>query len=382
MAALRFFTASATFALVLLGCATPLMAQISAQPTTNLPTDMPTEASRPVSISGQVALDDGTPLAEPVELQRVCGNVVKGEVTTDSKGRFTILLENNTLTTFQSASEGGGASEMGAQLGSRTSQTTRTQLWGCEIRALLPGYVAGSVSLAGRDFSMPVSVGTIVMRRINSGGIGTSVSATALQAPEQARKEFDKARDAYAKKKFEDADKHLAKAVELYPQYANALDLRGRVQRAQKSDADAEKSFLSAIAADDKYVLPYIHLAQLQAIHGKWEEVVRLSNKAVELDPVSFPDPYYFSTVAYLKLNNAKEARRAVARVLELDKEHRFPRAELIMGNMLRFEGNIPGSTEHYRKYVALNPPDPELPAIKAYLADMEKPKPSPAKPN
>ena len=248
--------------LLLLGFSAPLFAQISAQPTTNLPTEMPTEANRPVSISGQVALADGTPLAEPVELQRVCGNVVKGEVTTDSKGRFTILLENDNLTSFQSASEGGGASEMGARLGSRTSQTTRTQLWGCEIRALLPGYFSGSVSLAGRDFSMPVSVGTIVMRRINSNGIGTSVSATALQAPEAARKEFDKARDAYAKKKLDDADKHLAKAVELYPQYANALDLRGRVQRAQKSDADAEKSFLAAIAADDKYVLPYIHLAQ------------------------------------------------------------------------------------------------------------------------
>lgn len=379
---LRPIVRSVSPVLLLLGFSAPLSAQISAQPTTNLPTEMPTEANRPVSISGQVALDDGTPLAEPVELQRVCGNVVKGEVTTDSKGRFTILLENNTPTTFQSASEGGGAAEMGAQIGFRTSQTTRTQLWGCEIRALLPGYFSGSVSLAGRDFSMPVSVGTIVMRRINANGIGTSVSATALQAPEAARKEFDKARDAYAKKKFDEADKHLAKAVELYPQYANALDLRGRVQRAQKSDADAEKSFLAAIAADEKYVLPYIHLAQLQATHGKWEEVVRLSNKAVELDPVSFPDPYYFSTVAYLKLNNAKDAKRTVTKVLELDKEHRFPRAELIMGNMLRFEGNIPGSTEHYRKYVALNPPDPELPAIKAYLAELEKPKPGPAKPN
>ena len=105
----------------------------------------------------------------------------------------------------------------------------------------------------------------------------------------------------------------------------------------------------------------------------KWEDVLRLSNKAVELDPVSFPDPYYFSTVAYLKLNNAKDARRTVTKVLELDKEHRFPRAELIMGNFLRFEGDIPGSTEHYRKYVSLNPPAPELPAIKAYLADLEK---------
>lgn len=359
---------------------TPLLAQISAQPTTNLPSAFHTETNRPVTISGQVALDDGTQLTEAVEIQRVCGNIVKGEVFSDSRGRFTILMDDKSLSTFQNASEGGGATEMGAQMGSRTSQTTRTQLWNCEIRVLHPGYSAGSVSLAGRDFSMPVSLGTIPLHRIGTGK-GTSISATSLQAPENARKEYDKARDEFSKKKLEDADKHLAKAIELYPQYAAALDMRGRVQRALKQDQEAEKSFQAAIAADEKYVPPYLHLATMHVLKSQWPEVLRLSDKAIELDPGSSPDPYYFNTVAYLMLHKVPEAKKNVTKVLEIDKAGRFPRAELIMGNILRSEGDIAGSADHLRRYIQLDPQGKDVPNIQAYLEDLAKAKEKPASP-
>lgn len=364
----RFLLAS--FSLVSLNMAA--IAQISAQPTTNLPSHLPSETNRPVEISGHVVLDDGTPLTEPVEVQRVCGNIVKGEFYSDSRGNFTILMDDKSIPAFQSASEGGGATTMGADMGSRVSQTTRTQLWGCEVRALLPGYLSGSVSLAGRDFSLPVSLGAITLHRVG-GGTGTSISATALQAPESARKEYDKGRDDFAKKKFADADKHLAKAIELYPRYASALDLRGREQRTRRLDTEAEKSFADAIAADEKYVPPYLHLAQLHATHGKWPEVIRLSDKALELDGGSYPDPYYFKTVAHIMLKQIPEAKRNATKVLELDRDHRFPRAELIMGNILRHENDIPGAAEHLRKYIQLDPNAREAPDIQAYLDDLGK---------
>ena len=347
-------------------------AQISGQPTTNLPSSMPTETNRPVSISGQVALDDGTPLNEPVEVQRVCGNVIHGEVYSDSAGKFTILLDDSSGPSFQSASEGGGATTMGAQMGDHLSRTTRTQLWGCDIRVLFPGYRSGSVSLAGRDFTMPVSLGTIVLHRIGNAPT-SAVSATTMQAPAEARKEYDKARDEFAKKRFDKADKHLAKAIELYPRYAVALDLRGRVQRAQKKDQDAGKYYQAAIDADSKFVPPYLHLAALEALKAQWPEVVRLSQKAIDLDPLGYTDPYYYQTVAYLMLQNVPDAKRTVTKVLELDTEHRFPRAELIMGNILRSEGDISGSADHLRKYVQLDPSSRDVPNIQAYLAELDK---------
>jgi hypothetical protein len=348
------------------------LAQISAQPTTGLPSEMPTETNRPVSINGKVVLEDGTPAGEPVEVQRVCGNIVQGQAYSDSRGNFTILMDDKSNPAFQSASEGGGATQLGAQIGSHTSQTTRTQLWGCDIRAQLPGYTAGLVSLAGRDFSTPVNLNPIVLHRVGNAA-GNSISATAALAPANARKEFDKARDDFSKKKFADADKHLAKAVEFYPNYASALDLRGREQRAQKLDAEAEKSFLAALKADEKYIPPYLHLAALNATRANWAEVLRLSNRAIELDPANYTEPYYYKTVAHLMLKQVPEAKQSVAKVLEMDNEHRFNRAELIMGNILRSEGDIAGASVHYRNYVKLEPKSPDAPNIQEYLASLDK---------
>src|ERR1700742_850799 len=104
-----------------------VQAQISAQPPTNRPSDLPTETRRPVSISGAVVLEDGSPLSEPVQIQRVCGNIVHGENYSDSRGKYTIWMNEDSGIGFQQASEGGGNGTMGAQLGGRSSQTTRTQ---------------------------------------------------------------------------------------------------------------------------------------------------------------------------------------------------------------------------------------------------------------
>ena len=357
-------------------CSNPnyLYAQISAQPTTNRPSDLPSETRRPVSISGAVVLEDGAQLAEPVQVQRVCGNVVYGENYTDARGKFTIWIDENSIIGFQGASEGGGATTMGAQLGNRTSQTTRTQLWGCEIRALLPGYSAGAISLAGRDFSTPVTIGNIVLHRIG-GSFGHSVSANDLQAPADARKEFEKGREDYFKKKYDDADKHLTKAVGLYPNYASALDLRGRAQRGRRMDDEAEKSFRAAIAADEKFVAPYLHLAALLASHGSWPEVIAMSDKAIELDANAYTEPYYLKAVAQLMTKQAPEAKVNISKVLEMDKDHRFPRAEMMMGNILRSEGNDAGAAEHLNNYLKMEPNGPDAPKIRQYLAGIQQEK-------
>ena len=350
---------------------TVVFAQISAQPTTNLPSAFPSETNRPVSISGRIVLEDGTALAEAVEVQRICGNVVKGDSFSDSQGKFTVFLDDKSNVAFQSASEGGGVTEMGAQMGGRASQTTRTQLWGCEVRAVLPGYVSGAVSLAGIDFSAPVTLSPIVMRRVSSGA-GNSISAIALKAPKDARAEYDKGREDFSKKKYDDADKHLTKAVEKYPQYASAYDLRGRVQRAQQKNDEAEKSFRSAIEADKEYVPPYLHLAALQASRGKWDDVVQFSDQAIKLDDRSYAEPYYFKAVAHLKLNQVAEAQQNLTKLLDVDKEHHFPKGDLMLGNILRAQGDKAGAIGHFQNYIRYEPVAADAARVKAFLQEYE----------
>jgi tetratricopeptide (TPR) repeat protein len=323
-------------------------------------------------------LDDGTQLAESVQVQRVCGVVVYGQEYSDAHGKYTILIDENSTRGFQGASEGGGATTLGAQIGNRTSQTTRTQLWGCEIRALLPGYSAGSVSLAGRDFSTPVTLGNIVLHRIR-GSASSSISVQDLRVPADARKELEKGREEYFKKKYDNADKHLAKAISLYPKYASALDLRGRAQRALRKDDEAEKSFRAAIAVDEKFVTPYLHLAALLATRGNWPEVIALSDTAIKLDADAYTEPYYLKAVAQLMTKQVPEAKINISKVLEMDKDHLFPRAELMMGNILRSEGNNAAAAERLENYLKMEPNAPDAPKIREYLAGIERDKSPPA---
>jgi tetratricopeptide (TPR) repeat protein len=334
---------------------------------------MPTETRRPASISGQVVLEDGTPSREPVEILRVCGNMVRRETYSNEKGKFTIILdENSTSKTLQGASEGGGTAEFGAQIGNRISTTTRTQLWGCEIRAALPGFTSSSVSLQGRDFSMPVTIPPIVLRR-SRGVEGNIINAISAKAPEDARKEFEKGREEFLKKKYSDADKHLARAIHLYPQYSTAMDLRGRAQRLMKQDAEAEKSFLAAINVDEKFIPPYIQLAGLNASQARWDNVLLLGGKVIEFDPFNYPDAYFLKAFAHFNLKQMAEAETNAKKAVEIDKEHRFPRAELLLGRILQAKGDNVAAAEHLRNYLKLEPTSSEVKSINEFLAKVEQ---------
>jgi tetratricopeptide (TPR) repeat protein len=59
------------------------------------------------------------------------------------------------------------------------------------------------------------------------GGTADSVSVADMQVPEKARKALNKARELLAKHRTDDAQKQLARALEIYPHYSEALRERG-----------------------------------------------------------------------------------------------------------------------------------------------------------
>lgn len=330
---------------------------------TNIPNFPTSEPSRPIFLRGKVILDQGMQVPQPIPIQRVCGATVRREGYTDTRGNFSFIVGENS--SFQDASEAGSFS-------GRPTQITTRQLWSCEIRADLPGYVSSSISLAGRDFNDTSEIGTIVLRRISGGGEGNSISVTSLKAPEKARKEYQKALESYEKQKYADADKHLAKALAEYPQYAAAWELRGKEQQNQRQFEEAGKSYQAAIAADTNFVTPYVRLALLEALKSNWPEVLQLSERAISLDSVSYPDAYFLNGVAHYNLQQFAEAERSAARAVQLDRDHRLPRAELLLANLLQLRGDNSAAAEHFKSYLKLEPQSSEAKAINEFLAKYE----------
>ena len=118
---------------------------------------------------------------------------------------------------------------------------------GCELRAALAGFRSDGVNLGMRHSLDNPDVGTIVLHRM-ANVEGSSISATSAMAPKDAKKAYEKAMNDLKKDKWDDADKELSKAVDIYPKYAAAWYQLGFVQQHQNNLDAARKSYAQALS--------------------------------------------------------------------------------------------------------------------------------------
>ena len=344
--------------------------------------------NRPIFLSGKVMMDDGTPPPEPVVIERVCNSVVRGEAYTDSKGRFSFQLGQNTGMIQDASSSSAldsGTRVGGTSLGDtgRPLQTGRNpsdqrlplsnnDVIGCDIRASLPGFRSDLVNLSGRRTFDNPDLGTIVLHRLGNVE-GTTISATSLRAPKDARKAFEKGTDALRKSKIADAQKNLEKAVELYPQYASAWYELGRINEAQKDVAQARAYYSQALAADPKFVKPYLRMALLSAAENNWREVVDQTIRVMKLDSVDFPEAYYYNSVANLRLGKIDAAEASARQAEKLDTEHRIPQVQHVLGAILYDKKDYAGAGERLRDFLKYAPADGDADKVKRQLEELDR---------
>lgn len=338
---------------------------------------------RPIFLSGKVMLEDGTPPPDPVVIERVCNGQSRPEAYTDSKGRFSFQLGQNTAM-MADASVGGGNDGFGMPGGDlsgigrsgggfgRGRGITEQQLMGCELRAVLAGFRSEPVILAGRRAMDNPDVGTIILRRL-ANVEGTTISMTSLAAPKDAKKAFDKGREALKKNKLPDAEKELQKAVTLYPKYAAAWFELGMAQEGQKRPEDARQSYQQSLEADAKFVKPYIQLALLAANQGKWQEVADISDRVVKLDPYDYPQAYYFNSVANYNLGNKEQAEKSAREAQKLDTQHRWPKVNHLLGVLMAERREYSAAAQHMRDYLKFAPQAQDAERVRTQLSELEK---------
>jgi tetratricopeptide (TPR) repeat protein len=246
------------------------------------------------------------------------------------------------------------------------------RLAGCDLRASLPGFRSDTVSLTGRRLMDNPDVGTMVLHRL-ANVEGTVISVTSLQAPKDARKAYEKARQALQKNKLPEAEKELRKAVEIYPKYAAAWYELGRVQQQNKDIDGARQSYASALAADARFMSPYLQLGQLAAEARNWRELADTSDRVLKLDPVDYPVAYYYNAVANFNLSRTDVAERSAREGARIDTQHQYPRLDQLLAMVLARKKDYTGAVEHMRSYLELAPNAPDAAQMKKTLAEMER---------
>src|SRR5436305_1507665 len=328
-------------------------------------------------ISGSVCLQNGGPPPEPVAIERVCGGSAHKEGYTDSKGHYQIQLGQNFE--MQDVSESGGSiSGLGSNRSTMEGRgpgmggVNPRDLIGCELRAMLPGFQSSSVMIRVEGSFGEIRMDTIVLQKLG-GGTGTTISLTTMQAPNNARHDYEKAQKHLAKENLKDAEKELTKAVEEFPKFAAAWALLGMIHQSDKQLDQASHDCQQAMAADPQYAKPYFGLAVIAANQQNWKETLRQSDQVNRLAPLAYPEAYFFSGVASYNLGSMDDAERSMRKFLTLDSEHRKPMAALYLGDILARKQDFAGAAEQAKAYLALAPNAPNSDSVREKLKQLEQ---------
>jgi TolA-binding protein len=341
---------------------------------------------RPIYLSGKVVLDDGTPPPEPVTIERVCNGQPRPEAYTDTKGRFSFQLGQNTGmmadASYGSTNDTFGSNDPFNQgQGSRAGgfgmpgqrQISERDLIGCELRAVLAGFRSDIVNLSGRRSMDNPDVGTIVLHRM-ANVEGTTISAIAMQAPKDAKKAFEKGHNNFGKKKFDDAQKEYEKAISIYPKFTTAYYELGRVFESQDKKEDARRAYLQAVEIDPRYVSPYRQLTALAARDQNWKDTVEYSQRVIKLDPVDYPDAFFYNAVGNYYLKNYDAAETSARDAQKLDERHRIPKIGQLLGMILIEKQDYAGAAEQMKGYLKLLPPgNKDAEFTQKQIAELEK---------
>jgi tetratricopeptide (TPR) repeat protein len=325
-------------------------------------------ASGNIFLSGNVVVDDGTPLTEAAAIQTICRGQKRIEAYTDSHGNFNFEF------TSRGSAAGVALGDASASLSSpaipRGAQRDTSD---CELQAVLPGFSSDVIQLGNRLAGFEgTDIGRVVLHRLNHVE-GFTISVTSALAPPKAQKALEKGRELEKKNKWDEAQKWLQKALDIYPKYAVAWFELGRVL-GQKNDLEGSRqSFGKALEADPRYVSPYRGLAQLAARANRWQELVDVTGKLLGLNPVDFPDAWLLNGVGHYYLKDLQAAEQSARKGLELDEAHRVPKIEYLLAMILVRERDYQQAAAHMQQYLHYVTKPADVDDAKKQLAEIAR---------
>lgn len=342
------------------------------------------EMRRPVYLQGKVMFENGQAAPPNVVIERFCSGQSIPEDYTDSKGRFSFEVGRNSQFIADASTSGQNTNPMAANdpFGSRgggggfgvpnPQGITERELMGCELRAVLPGYVSSTVQLSGRRAFDNPDVGTIILRKLGNVE-GLTISMTSLEAPKGAKKSYEKAVKHLQKENWDKALPELQAAVEEYPEYAEAWYTLGQVLEGQQKPDEAREAYNKSLTADKKFMKPYLQLARMDAMKAEWQSVAETTGTILQMNPYDFPDAYFFNSMAHLNLNNHAEAEKSAREAIKMEHWKQRPQLEQILGLALANQNNYGEAADHLKKYLALAPDSDNAPLVQQQLSQLER---------
>ena len=320
-------------AALLLGCAAPAAgAQQKEMPRTPAP-------ARIFTIQGQVSLPEGMPAGRAVVTLVSRGGVPRQTYTTE-QGRFEFpdTPEGAYTLSARSLTDPGLTAE-GAE-----ADTTRTATGSLTINLTLRKDVAAPAALKKAEV--------------------VSAAEAEQQVPKPARQAYREALKFREANQPEKALRSLGRAVELYPEYFQALAERGDLHAAGGRLAEAAEDFARALKANPRYGPALRGAGYCRLERREFAEAAKHLEQAVVAQP-SNANAYLLLGIAYLELDRRVQAEAALLKALSFDTPREL-RAHIHLGNLYARAGRYAEAADELRKYLRANPSDPAAAELEA----------------
>ncbi|HEY1525676.1 MAG TPA: tetratricopeptide repeat protein [Candidatus Angelobacter sp.] len=183
---------------------------------------------------------------------------------------------------------------------------------------------------------------------------GNSISVAQFRVPAKAREEYRKAHDGLEKGKREDASKHLARALEICPNYAEALTLRGIMELNQRNSQAAMADLDKAIQADGNYAMAYLVIGSALNMQSKFDEAIRALQRGQSLSPDSW-QAYFEMGKSYIGKADYPAALRQLERAQSLAPAE-YPLIYLLRAHALLAMKQFPEAMTALQAYLQKDP--------------------------
>ncbi|MGE5323254.1 MAG: tetratricopeptide repeat protein [Actinomycetota bacterium] len=200
----------------------------------------------------------------------------------------------------------------------------------------------------------------------------STVSASRMTVPAEAKKEFGKACVAVRKKKLKDAQRHLQRAIDAYSKFADAWVLLGQTEEDQGNLQAAEQSCEQARAVDAGYLPGYLCLADIAARQGKWQPVADLTGQVIAMHPVKAPGAFFYNLLGHYYLKQWDPAEKSALAALKDGSKEEGRQVRWLLAKVYEIKGDRTSEAEQLREYIKLYPDDRDTPIARQVLRQIE----------
>jgi len=250
-------------------------------------------------------------------------------------GAVVKLFRNGSIPNGQTTAQGGRAIFLPRNLGDFSVVVEAT------------GYKPGRASV---DVPIPVRVEVDVYLQPEVDANSTTTAPGGPLLAPKAQKEVDLALKALQENALDDAQKHLASAVDLAPNHPDILYLLGVLYIRRNNPVRAQESLTKATQLDPHHARALAALGTVLSNEGKFEEAIPPLEKALQINPQSWETRWTLAKACYYQRQYEralKESQSAFAA-----SAGRAPEIELLVAQALTAVGRYEESAQTLRNFL------------------------------